>query len=369
MPSVDIPDEQLFTTLFDLIANELGVPAEELQDEDTRFSELGVDPILAPCIIGSIFRRTALQLQRDVFQLFPDVRCFKRHIAATRASAIQTKSEPSSTPPAAMSNLGTELSVLIQGSRKRATKNIFLFPDGSGSAMAYARLPKISPDVCLYGMNSPFLRAAGGYTCSVDHLASIWADEIANIQRRGPYILGGWSAGGYYAYEAMKHLHRRGEIVEKLVFIDSPCRTDFEALPIDVVLFLSSNRLMGNWGGAKTPSWLVDHFEATLKAVDGYQPTGVVSPPEMAPEVFVIWASDPLLGADVVAKAGLDLSVKVTRFLLERRTDFGPNGWDKLFPGPNIMIATMPGNHFNIVHPPNVSGTLLDVVVLADIVP
>lgn len=42
-----------------------------------------------------------------------------------------------------------------------------------------------------------------------------------------------------------------------------------------------------------------------------------------------------------MAKAGLDLGVKVTRFLLERRTDFGPNGWDKLFPGVNIMVAQM----------------------------
>lgn len=186
------------------------------------------------------------ELQSDVFQSFPDVGCFKRHIAAIRASAMQTRSEPKSTPSAAISNLWTELLVLIQGSRTRATKNIFHFPDGSGSAIAYARLPVISPDVCLYAIISLFLRAADGYTCGVDHLASIWVDEIANIQRWGPYILGGWSAGRYYAYEAMKHLHRRGEVVEKLVVIDSPCRTDFEALPIDVDNFLSSNGLMGN---------------------------------------------------------------------------------------------------------------------------
>lgn len=248
------------------------------------------------------------------------------------------------------------LSVLLQGNKCSASKIVFLLPDGSGSAMAYARLPPVSADCCIYGMNSPFLRDTSKYKCSIEHLASIWAQEIKTIQPNGPYTLGGWSAGGYYAYEVMNCLYEMGEVVETLILIDSPCRTDFEALPLDVILYLSSHSLMGNWGNADPPSWLIDHFKATLRAVDSYQPAMVV-PSGRNPNVFILWASEALLHAGAVTQAGLDPHVKVTKFLLEPRIDFGSNGWEKLLPSSEMYIAKIPGNHFNIIHPPNVSSS------------
>ena len=346
MQSPELLDQQLqlYNKLLDIIAEELDIPVAELQDDDTEFSEIGIDPIVAPFIVTRISKSTALRLPENVFEIYRDVGHLKQHIITTLVSV----------PAKATVDRETTLSVLIRGNRARATKNIFLLPDGSGSAMAYARTPEISPEYCIYAMNSPFLQQANKYTCSIQHLASIWTQEIRKIQPRGPYILGGWSAGGYYAYEVMKIFHQNAEVVEKIILIDSPSRTDFEALPLDVVLFLSSNNLMGNWGNIKTPQWLIGHFEATLRAVDNYKPAKVV-PPTATPEVFIIWASDALLTEGTTAQIGLDLNIKVTRFLLQRRIDYGPNGWDKLFPGANIAIARMPGNHFNIIHSPNAS--------------
>jgi thioesterase domain-containing protein/acyl carrier protein len=349
----DIPSRVL-----QVIANELHVPVDELGDDHIEFSELGVDALVAPSIIAKIAQATALQLPEGIFETCETVAAFRQHVATFTPKAPSPKTaEP-----------GPALSVLIRNSSAKNTKeprNLFLLPDGSGAAMAYARAPAL-PDVRIYAMNSPFLNNAGNYTCTIEQLASLWAEAIASIQPRGPYMLGGWSAGGYYAYEVMRHLQRRGEVVDRLVLIDSPCRTVFEALPFDVVLYLASNGLMGEAGrnannNKAAPQWLVDHFKATLKAVEAYRPEGVVSSGGGSAslpttDVFIIWASEPLLEEGRAAAAGLDPNVKVTRLLLQTRSDFGPNGWDTLFPpGTGVRMAVVPCNHFNIVHPPNAS--------------
>lgn len=349
----------------DIIARELGVEVEELQDADLPFSQLGIDPILGRVIVRQISQELALKLPEDVFQTYRNVGEFRQYItnsqtvATMMAGAATTKpaAEEVKTKPQLQEGPHPPLPVLIRGNPTKDSRNIFLLPDGSGSAMAYARLAAPGPNCCLYAMHSPFLEDPGNYTCTVEDLAAIWARGIQRTQPHGPYTLGGWSAGGYYAFEAMKYLQSEGEIVDKIILIDSPCRAKFETLPLDVVQYLSSHQLMGDPDTQKTPKRLVDHFEVTLRAVEQYKPTKMsISSKKPAPDVNIIWATDPVLSRTEAARTGLDCGVKVTRFLLEERIDLGPNGWETLFPeASKISIATMPGNHFNIVYQPHVS--------------
>lgn len=363
--AMDAASEGMFNKVLDVIAQELGVEVDELQDADVPFSQLGIDPILGRVIVRKITQELGLQLSEDVFQKFQDVGSFRQHIAkshtvaSTKAAAATTPAvaEEAKMKPQTKPKVPAPLPVLIRGNPAKDPKNLFLLPDGSGSAMAYARLTAPAPGCCLYAMHSPFLEDPGGYTCTVEDLSAIWARVIQKIQPHGPYRLGGWSAGGYYAFEVMKHLQSEGEIVDKMILIDSPCRTKFETLPLDVVRYLSSRQLMGDQDASKTPKWLIDHFEVTLRAVEQYKPTKMSAvPAEAAPDVHIIWATDSVLPRGGAAQTGLDCSAKVTRFLLEERTDLGPNDWETLFPGASkISIATMPGNHFNIVYKPHVS--------------
>jgi hypothetical protein len=43
------------------------------------------------------------------------------------------------------------------------------------------------------------------------------------------------------------------------------------------------------------------------------------------------------------------------KWLLENRTDFGPNGWDKLLGEENCSMVQVVGNHFTMMKPPVVS--------------
>lgn len=107
-------------------------------------------------------------------------------------------------------------------------------------------------------------------------------------------------------------------------------------------------------GERTAPEWLVQHFTSTVLSVDSYMPTPL--PQEAVPKyVNFIWVREGLVKS--VAESGLevDLSVKVTRFLLEPRGELKTVGWEKLLPGAQYKFDYMTGNHFQITQPPHVS--------------
>ena len=244
---------------------------------------------------------------------------------------------------------------LLQGDPTLASKILFLFPDGSGSATSYGNLPKLPLNICLFGLNSPALGAGPGVVFSIEDLVASWVMELQSRQPSGPYSLAGWSAGGYYAFEAAKKLLEAGEIVQDLILIDSPPRNVYESLSPALLEFISKNGILSGDRNTTPPQWLLEHFTATLKAVDDYIPSPItVSGPL---NVCIIWASDGVMENLDTSEQSIDLSPNVTRFLLQRKTDFSPRGWDKLLPRDEILIAKTSGNHFDMVKAPNVSVT------------
>ncbi len=336
----------------EIIAEEVGVSRDELQ-EDTEFADLGIDRILAQAITDRIAEETSQRLSHSVFDDFPDVRSFIQHLGqgqggpGTQKDTVKTitqKNNATKKPP---------LVLPLQGSPTRAKKTVFLLPDGSGSGMAYARLPPIGANICLCGVNSPFL-GAGSFSTTIEEMAATFAAAIRETQPHGPYILGGWSAGGYFATEVARLMLNAGEAIECIVLIDSPCRLEYESLPLDVVRFLAPRNLMGNWGNKGTPQWMVDHFEGTLAAVAEYMPTRVKG---RVPSVFVIEASEGVFGTTAeVVNSGLDQSNMLTQHLLgPRPKQFDPHGWERLYPEAQLRWVRSSGSHFTMVHPPNVS--------------
>lgn len=336
-----------------IIAQESGLePGEIIETDDMEFATLGINRILATAILSHLRGPRGEALPQDIFDQKPTVGAFRRFYE----TPIQLNVTPGR--PAAPTKLNrvassVPLSIVLQNNLASSRHTIFLLPDGSGSAMAYANLPLVHPTVCVVGMNSPYLRDASAYHCSVEDLASQWVHEIYRRQPQGPYIVGGWSAGGYYSYEVAKRLLQDGHTVEKLILIDSPCRTVFESLSMEVVNYLSSRNLMGNWGSEGPPDWLVQHFRSTLAAVGNYRPQPIASAGGM--ETYIIWSRDGVLDQHTLANSGLDMSVKVSRFLLQGKDDLGPNGWDELVPSKEIAIATQSGTHFTMINEPHVS--------------
>ncbi|KAI0970331.1 alpha/beta-hydrolase [Xylaria arbuscula] len=378
MSQVPAPESKLVHQILDIIAQEIGVSVNELSDE-SEFADIGVDTILAHQIVKQVLATTGVAIDATSFEKATDVRNFKQYVTKVGSSSLLRASQISESS-SSVSNGGSQrtkpsaatkqsIAIRLQGDVD-APQKLFLLPDGSGSAMAYAQIPRLGSGIVVYGLNSPLLHQGPEFDGTIEDLAVKWAAEIRLVQPNGPYVLGGWSAGGYHSFEVAKQLMREGESVEKLVLLDSPCRVVFEALPMDVVNYLAAHNLMGNWGARKTPQWLVDHFDATIAAVERYRPTPMTFPTMQMPEVFIIWASDGLFPDEEKLQEHPQLCLKaeqtrVTKFLLQKRPKFGPHGWDQLFPNRKLAIATIPGHHFAVIHKPSVTqlgNLLLDIM-------
>ena len=257
------------------------------------------------------------------------------------------------------------MSILLQGSPKTASKSLFLFPDGSGSATSYAPLPSISPTLALYALNSPFLKEPSALSnSSVSAVASLYIDEILRRQPDGPYYLGGWSGGGVWAYEATLQLQALGKQVERLVLLDTPCPSDLSILPSNLHSWFDSIGLLGTEDTkqrGKSPEWLIPHFGASLRCMDSYNPPKMeASPVAPLPRISILWAKDGVCKYPTDPRPQLERGVKQPKnmaWLLENREgeQLRKNGWDGLF-GKQCIFETRVlegANHFSMMRGEN----------------
>lgn len=248
-------------------------------------------------------------------------------------------------------------SVLLQGNPRKSSKTLFLMPDGGGSATSYIGIPDLSPEIAVFGLNSPFMKCPEEYNCGVAGIAAMFLIELRRRQPHGPYLLGGWSAGGVVAFEAAQQLLQAGEHVEKLILIDTPCPLIIEALPSSLHRFFNTIGLLGDGlrSERKIPSWLLPHFAASVTALSQY--TATKMNPAKAPKTLAIWCRDG------VCKYPSDprpdpYPYGHAQWLLENRIDFGPQQWDAFIPVENITTTSIPGNHFTMMRDPNVGYSL-----------
>lgn len=363
--------EESIQQCFQIIGEAVSVEPDEFQDHET-WKFLGLGDLLASATAADIKNQASVDVPPDVFSLYPTVGSFKAFLSGGSSSSNGDASRPSTAihsplRPGAAPDLGpadpwegvakpkVPLSVVLQGKPETAKTVVFLFPDGSGAGTSYGTLPPIGKDVCLIGLNSPFLRQAQNFTCSIERMARLWVGEVRKLQPKGkPYVLGGWSAGGFYSYEVVRLLTAAGEKVDRLILIDSPCRLEYEALPAQVVQELTRKGLMGASGEKKAPEWLVQHFTSTVGSVDRYWPSAL-SQEHTPPNVNFIWVKEGLVKSVPESGLQVDMNVKVTRFLLEPRVNLRTEHWEKLLPGAQYTFDYMTGNHFQITQPPHVS--------------
>lgn len=357
-------DEEITEAIRTTIADEMGVPVEEILGE-TNLASLGMDSLMSLTILANLRETTGQDLSSDFFVENPSMTAIENTLypkskpilptpavvekSAQEVTSVVEKSAKKISPKA------TATSLLLQGNPKTASKTLFLFPDGSGSASSYASISPISPSTtAVYGLNCPFMKSPSQFTCGIPGVSALYKAEVQRRQPMGPYHLGGWSAGGVVAYEVAQQLMQEGETVSRLILLDSPCPIRLEPLPARLHRFLDQIGLLGT-GAGEAPEWLLPHFDSAIKALDEYKPAPMDA--AKAPKTFAIWATDGVCGnPEDVQLPREEGDPKSMRWLLENRTDFGSNGWDDLLGGEGKMrFATVEGNHFTIMRQPKVS--------------
>lgn len=362
-PSMVISDNSSATTMLirTTIAEQMGIALEEVSGSNDLLS-LGMDSLMSICILGSLREQTNLTLPGSLFQDHPSIDAIEEFLGLKSKTAPRARARAgtkhTSNKKANSRLLPSAVSILMQGNPRTATKTLFLFPDGSGSATSYASIPNISPDVCVYGLNSPFMTTPEDFTIGIDGVAVLYLEEVRRRQPHGPYYFGGWSAGGIVAFEITQLLLRDGERVEKMVFFDSPCPVNLEALPARLHHFFNDIGLLGS-GDKGPPSWLLPHFDASIKALSAYK-AKPIEDFSKAPKTLAIWAQHGVARYPTDPRPPPSPNdPKSMKWLLNNRTDFGFNGWDQLLGGENISTTSVEGNHFSIMKEPLVSAPSL----------
>ncbi|GAB1193046.1 hypothetical protein APSETT444_002248 [Aspergillus pseudonomiae] len=348
-----------------IVAEEIGVSAEEIDPEE-NLGEMGMDSLLSLTVLGRIRETLDMDLPGEFFienQTLND-------IEVALDLKPKTAAQPTPMPePVKFSDAIHDLqpkltqhpkatSILLQGNPRTATKTLFLFPDGSGSATSYATIPGLSPDVCVYGLNCPYMKTPEKLKCSLDELTAPYVAEIRRRQPKGPYSFGGWSAGGICAYDAARHLmFEEGEQVDRLLLLDTPFPIGLEKLPQRLYGFFNTIGLFGE-GKTAPPSWLLPHFLAFIDSLDAYKavplPFTDAKWAKKMPKTYIIWAKDGVCGKpgdprpDPPTDGSKDPKEMV--WLLNDRTDLGPNKWDTLVGPENIGGITVmeDANHFTM---------------------
>lgn len=265
--------------------------------------------------------------------------------------------------------------VLLQGRPRPGAPILFLVTDGSGSAAVYVQLPTLAPGLVVYALESPFVpgkeRDIFMPGVSMEGCASIYARAVRSIQPRGPYMLGGYSIGGVYAYELARHLIETGDKVKSFLTMDTACPRSLKGL-IDInpevceMMGLYDNISDEDQRLPLTPAQKI-HVAGCVRTAGNFDPVPLRA--EDRPEhVYCIWAtmgfveylSDKIIEVcnAIVERKGLDttLDPEWLEWLYAEKESYGPRGWDNLL-GDNIETFVVEGDHFSIMNRPRV-GTI-----------
>ena len=350
-------DDDMVTNIRATIADEMGMPIDEVVG-DTDLGSMGMDSLMTLTILAQLRETTGQDLSPDFFVDNPSITAIEDALCPKSKPTVMVPSierlareKPRTVP---IESLPSATSLLLQGNPKAAKTTLFLFPDGSGAAAAYAAISPIGPDVAVYGLNCPYMKTPDQFLFGIPEVSALYKAEVRRRQPTGPYYLGGWSAGGVIAYEVALQLTREGEAINRLILFDAPCPVRLEALPPRLHVFFDEVGLLGT-GTGTAPSWLLPHFRSAIRALDEYRP--VPMDPATGPEkVLAIWASDGVCGdPDGPKLAYEEGDPENMRWLLENRTDFGSNGWEALLGKGKMQFATMKCNHFTMMRQPMVS--------------
>lgn len=268
-------DPGILSQVFQIISDEIGVGEGQLTD-DAHFADLGVDSLMSLTMLGTFREDLDLDLPASLFNDYPSVKALKGYLSGipsgldvdipesegVMAENLQSVSSTNSDqhPPAT--------SMILQGT-KHCPNTLFLFPDAAGSATSYVTLPPISPDLRVYGLNSPYLRNPQDFQCALQDITGLYIAEIRRRQPTGPYHLAEWSAGGVSAYDAAQQLVSQGEVVENLILIDTPNPIGLGKLPSRMYTFLEKSGVFGAFETGENawspPAWLYDHFVSSSR--------------------------------------------------------------------------------------------------------
>ncbi|UQA97199.1 amino acid adenylation domain-containing protein [Streptomyces halobius] len=185
--------------LAEMLSELLQVPQPGVHDD---FFELGGTSLTAMRLVVMIEKRYGAEVPLSAFVEAPTV--------AALADRLRSGSAAADFDPL----------VPLRASGTRPPL-FFVHPIG-GNVLCYVRLAQRLPeDQPCYALQAAGAEPGTEPLRSVPDLARSYLDAVRRVQPSGPYTIGGWSFGGFVAFEMARQLRSSGATVDRLVLLDS----------------------------------------------------------------------------------------------------------------------------------------------------
>jgi thioesterase domain-containing protein/acyl carrier protein len=211
-----LPDSERRRPTADMEAVLLGIWRRVLDRPDVgpedNFFDLGGNSILAVQLIGEIERRFGRELRLST--LFHEGTVRKQAGLLASGDGTPPRSLPSTLVP-----------IQPRGSRPP----FFLVHGIGGEVIGFQELADhAGSEQPIYGLQAGHWVDDQGPS-TIEEIAAQYLRDLRTIAPRGPYRIGGYSAGGVIAYEMAQQLRRAGEHVALLAMLDAPAPQSLRA--------------------------------------------------------------------------------------------------------------------------------------------
>ncbi|WP_197363218.1 non-ribosomal peptide synthetase, partial [Streptomyces clavuligerus] len=254
---------------------------------------------------------------------------------------------------------------------------LFLVHPMGGNVLCYVRFAAhLPPGRPFYALQAAGVDAGTEPRRTLEAIAAGYLERVRQVQPEGPYLIGGWSFGGFVAFEMARQLRAAGQEVERLILLDTTAlnpgdrpETDDEALlgwffwellwlqrggaspqealppelttleeKFDFIARLAIDEgVLPEGATGAVVHRLFQVYEANWRAAAGYRP-GVVDQ-----DMTLLRASEPL-------PAVLDTMHTAARSLHRDPA----NGWRGHTSG-ELTVVEVPGDHLTIMEEPQVA--------------
>ncbi|KAH9844986.1 Polyketide synthase [Teratosphaeria destructans] len=254
--------------------------------------------------------------------------------------------------------------VLIHGRRSNMLPPLFMMPSGSGSAVDFIHFPALHGGRRMYAISSPFSGCEEDFTCTIEETIPSFLDAIRSVQPKGPYLLGGYSAGAIFALELVRQLDAEGEQIDALFILDFPATSQFLTAPMPKHDGLSA--VHAKYGHFFAVNRLA-HTSAVFGALHRYRPRPlpVSAQPQLA---LVIWATEsPVVDFNedefqaVLAETPSEYHPMARWFIAPRDHFRGPCGWDQLL-GVDVSVGYCHATHSELILLPPVTAHVVRMI-------
>jgi amino acid adenylation domain-containing protein len=169
---------------------------------EDNFFELGGHSLIAVQLI--------IRIQQEFEEKLPLAALFQRPTVESLASLIRQKTNKAPTPS------------LVRIQSRGHEQPFFCVHPMGGSVFCYTALAHcLGPGQPFYSLQAQGLDGAEPVHTRIEDMAAHYINALKEIQRNGPYLLGGWSMGGVVAFEMARQLEERGDHPGLVILMDA----------------------------------------------------------------------------------------------------------------------------------------------------